>query len=71
MTRTEIEEAVYPYLGPGRTKDDVEKARSALEREYQAKGYQTVSVQIPSQPWQDGSIILEVTEAPEIGRAHV
>jgi hemolysin activation/secretion protein len=70
LTRTEIEEAVYPYLGPGRTKDDVEKARSALEREYQAKGYQTVSVQIPSQPWQDGSIILEVTEAP-VGRLRV
>jgi hemolysin activation/secretion protein len=70
LTRTEIEEAVYPYLGPGRTKDDVEKARSALEKAYQAKGYQTVSVQIPAQPWQDGSIILEVTEAP-VGRLRV
>ena len=70
LTRTEIEEAVYPYLGPGRTKDDVEKARSALEKEYQAKGYQTVSVQIPAQPWKDGSIILEVTEAP-VGRLRV
>jgi hemolysin activation/secretion protein len=64
LARTEIEEAVYPYLGPGRTKEDVEKARAALEKAYQAKGYQTVSVQIPTQPWQDGSIILEVTEAP-------
>src|SRR5579859_7107058 len=70
LTRTEIEEAVYPYLGPGRTKDDVEKARSALEKEYQAKGYQTISVQIPAQPWQDGSIILEVTETP-VGRLRV
>ena len=70
LTRTEIEEAVYPYLGPGRTKDDVEKARSALEKEYQAKGYPTVSVQIPSQPWQDGSILLEVTEA-SVGRLRV
>src|ERR1700722_14089833 len=67
LTRIEIEEAVYPYLGPGRTRDDVEKARSALEKEYQAKGDQTVSVQIPAQPWKDGSIILEVTEAP-VGR---
>jgi len=70
LTRTEIEEAVYPYLGPGRTRDDVEKARSALEKEYQAKGYQTVSVQIPAQPWKDGSIVLEVTEAP-VGRLRV
>jgi hemolysin activation/secretion protein len=70
LTRTEIEEAVYPYLGPGRTKDDVEKARAALEQEYRAKGYQTVSVQIPAQPWQDGSIVLEVTEAP-VGRLRV
>src|ERR1019366_2935121 len=56
LTRMEIEEAVYPYLGPGRTTEDVEKARAALEKEYQAKGYQTVSVQIPMQPWRDGSI---------------
>jgi hemolysin activation/secretion protein len=70
LTRLEIEEAVYPYLGPGRTKDDVEKARSALEQAYRAKGYQAVSVQIPPQPWQDGSIILQVTEAP-VGRLRV
>src|ERR1700683_3063467 len=47
LTRIEIEEAVYPYLGPGRTKEDVEKARAALEKAYQDKGYQTVSVQVP------------------------
>jgi hemolysin activation/secretion protein len=70
LTRLEIEEAVYPYLGPGRTKEDVEKARSALEKEYQAKGYQTVSVQIPAQRWKDGSIILQVTESP-VGRLRV
>ncbi|HVM59335.1 MAG TPA: ShlB/FhaC/HecB family hemolysin secretion/activation protein [Verrucomicrobiae bacterium] len=70
LTRTEIEEAVYRYLGPGRTRDDVEKARAALEKAYQDKGYQTVSVQIPPQPWRDGSIILEVTEAA-VGRLRV
>jgi hemolysin activation/secretion protein len=70
LTRTEIEEAVYPYAGPGRTKDDVEQARSALERAYQDKGYQTVSVQIPTQPWRDGSIILQVAEVP-VGRLRV
>lgn len=67
LSRTEIEEAVYPFAGPGRTQDDVENARAALEKTYQAKGYQTVSVQIPAQPWQDGTILLEVIEVP-VGR---
>lgn len=70
LTRNEIEEAVYPSLGPSRTQEDVEKARAALEQAYLAKGYQTVSVQIPAQPWQDGPIILEVKEAP-VGRLRV
>src|SRR5947207_12976006 len=30
LPQIEIEEAVYPFLGPGRTSDDVEKARAAL-----------------------------------------
>jgi len=70
LTTVEIEEAVYPYLGPGRTQDDVEKARAALEKTYQGKGYQTVSVQIPAQPWRSGSILLEVTETP-VGQLRV
>lgn len=70
LTRREIEEAVYPYLGPGRTQEDVEKARSALEKAYQGKGYQTTSVQVPAQPWRNGSIILEVAEAP-VGQLRV
>jgi hemolysin activation/secretion protein len=70
LTRLEIEQAVYPYLGPSRSPEDVEKARVALEQKYQAKGIQTVSVQIPDQAWQDGSIQLEVTEIP-VGRLRV
>jgi hemolysin activation/secretion protein len=70
LARTEIEEAVYPYLGPGQTKDDVEKARAALEKAYHDKGLQTVSVQIPSQPWRDGVMVLQVVEAP-VGRLRV
>ncbi len=45
----EVEEAVYPYLGPGRSEADVEQARAALEKAYQDKGFQTVSVSIPQQ----------------------
>ena len=39
-----VEEAVYPYLGRGRTAADVEQARAALEKAYHSKGYQAVSV---------------------------
>src|SRR5690606_24693875 len=49
LTPLEIEEAVYPFLGPGRTAADVENARAALEKAYRDKGYQTVSVAIPVQ----------------------
>lgn len=70
LPQIEIERAVYPYLGPARSPDDVEQARAALEQAYHSRGYQTVSVQIPPQPWQDGVIELEVVEAP-VGRLRV
>src|SRR5260370_38715481 len=47
LTKLEVEEAVYPFLGPERTAEDVDQPRAALENAYQAKGFQTVSVQIP------------------------
>jgi len=64
LSRTEIEEAVYPFLGPGRTKDDVEQARAALETTYHDKGYQTVTVEIPQQQVRGGVVLIHVTEAP-------
>ena len=70
LSQIEIEEAVYPYLGPGRTAQDVEQARVALEKVYQARGYQTVSVQVPSQRGAHGIIVLQVTESP-VGRLRV
>ena len=48
LPRIAVEEAVYPYLGPGRTRDDIEAARAALEAAYQANGFQTVGVQVPA-----------------------
>ncbi len=66
----EVEEAVYPFLGPGRTADDVEKARAALEKAYQDKGYQTVSVEIPQQQPKGGIVFLQVNEA-KVGRLRV
>jgi len=65
-----VEEAVYPFLGPGRTKDDVEQARAALEKAYKEKGYETVYVQIPQQQIKGGVIHLEVVEA-KVGRLRV
>lgn len=70
LTPLEIEEAVYPFLGPGRTADDVEQARAALEKVFRDKGYQTVSVQIPSQDPRSGVIRLQVIEG-KIGRLRV
>jgi hypothetical protein len=39
LKNLEVEEAVYPYLGPARSPDDVEQARQALEKVYHDKGY--------------------------------
>ncbi|MES2924566.1 MAG: POTRA domain-containing protein [Verrucomicrobiota bacterium] len=66
----EVEEAVYPFLGPARTPDDVEQARVALEKVYHAKGYQTVSVVVPQQDPRRGIIRLEVVEG-KVGRLRV
>ncbi len=66
----EVEEAVYPFLGPGRTADDVEQACAALEKVYHDKGLQTVSVMVPQQDPQRGIIRLGVVEG-KVGRLRV
>jgi hemolysin activation/secretion protein len=70
LPQIEVEEAVYPFLGPNRTSDDVEKARAALEKAYHDKGYQTVSVAIPQQKANRGFVVLKVTES-RVGRLRV
>lgn len=65
-----IEEAVYPFLGPQRTREDVDAARDALEKAYQSRGYQSVVVEIPPQNASDGVVQLRVVEAP-VGRLRV
>jgi len=59
----DIERAVYPHLGKRKTLADVEAARVALEKAYQAKGYGTVLVDIPEQSVDRGFVQLRVTEA--------
>lgn len=70
LPRLDVEKAVYPYLGPGRTANDVEQARAALEKAYKDKGYQTVSVQIPRQNASSGIVLLHVVETV-VGRLRV
>jgi hemolysin activation/secretion protein len=70
LSSLKIEEIVYPFLGPARTADDVEKARLALEAEYREAGYRTVSVLIPQQDPRFGVIRLEVAEG-KVGRVRV
>ena len=70
LKNLEVEEAVYPFLGPGRTPADVELARVALEKVYRDKGFQTVSVLVPQQDPRRGVIRLEVVEG-KVGRLRV
>lgn len=70
LPQEELEEAVYPFLGPKRTAEDVDKARAALEKAYHDKGYQTVSVSVPQQNVENGIVILAVTEG-KIGNLRV
>ena len=73
IPQLDVETAVYPYLGPYRTVEDVEGARAALEKVYRDKGFQALDVQIPAQsPAQvrSGVIILEVVPNA-VGRLRV
>jgi hemolysin activation/secretion protein len=62
LPATTIESAVYPYAGPGKTIEDVEGARQALESAYRLAGYSTVYVDIPEQTVDEGVVRLKVTE---------
>jgi hemolysin activation/secretion protein len=70
LPEIDIEEAIYPFLGPNKSADDVEKARAALEKAYHDKGFQTVSVSVPEQNAQRKVITLKVTEL-KVGRLRV
>ena len=57
-----IERTVYPFMGEGRTIDDVEAARAALEAAYRDAGYPTVLVDVPEQKVVSGLVVLNVVE---------
>jgi hemolysin activation/secretion protein len=66
----EIGDAVYPFLGPLRTEQDVEGARAALQALYHDKGYQSVTVEIPEQTGRGGIVFLKISEN-KVGRLRV
>jgi len=70
LSDPEIEQAVYPFLGPDKTLDDVEKARVALQKVYADKGLKTVFVEIPQQNVVGGRVRLVVSEA-KIGQVAI
>lgn len=57
-----VERAVYPFMGPDRSSDDVEAARAALQAAYEERGFVAVSVFIPEQSVEGGVLMLEVAE---------
>ena len=70
LSGTEVGSAVYPYLGPQRTDEDVEKARANLEKTYHDKGFQSVVVEVPQQQVRRGIVVLNVVEST-VGRLRV
>ena len=48
LGEVELYRLMQPYLGPGRTLDDVDRARDVLEARYRELGYKSVAVTIPS-----------------------
>ncbi|MBH9387368.1 ShlB/FhaC/HecB family hemolysin secretion/activation protein [Pseudomonas aeruginosa] len=65
-----IEAAVYPFLGPPRSRGDIAGARDARQAAYQEKGYQSVYVERPEQQVSGGVVYLQVTETT-VGRVRV
>jgi hemolysin activation/secretion protein len=58
----DVERAVYRFAGRGKTIDDVQAARAALEKAYHDAGYGTVFVDIPEQDVGRGTVRLRATE---------
>ena len=64
LPQDDVEQTIYPFLGPDRTASDVEHACAALEAAYQKAGFATVSVTIPPQSISQsgGVVVVQVIE---------
>lgn len=59
-----VEQTLAPFLGPGRSIQDLESAREALEKAYQDAGFLSVVVTLPNQRIKaDGVVRFEITAA--------
>ncbi|ALR22584.1 secretion protein [Sphingobium baderi] len=56
----DVERAILPFMGPGKSEADVEGARAALQKVFEDQGYVAVSVFIPEQSVDGGVLQLEV-----------
>ncbi len=66
----DIQELLWPYVGHAKTTEDVEKARSVVEKYFQEQGYVRTMVSIPQQSLDDGIVRLDVIET-KIARVKV
>lgn len=71
LPQEQVEEVVYPFLGPGRTAKDVEAARVALQDAYKAAGFVTVSVQPGRWVDRQGGVVLLTVIERRVGRLRV
>jgi hemolysin activation/secretion protein len=70
LEERDVDQVLYPFLGPQRTLKDVEAARVALETLYHQRGYGTVFVDIPEQSVEGGLVRLRVSEGT-LGRVTI
>ena len=62
LTPSQVEQALAPFEGTGKSIADVEAARDALRKRYEADGFLTVAVTIPQQTVESGTVRLDVVE---------
>ncbi len=62
LSQEKIDEVLEKYKGQGRQMADMERARGALEKAYQALGFPTIVVTIPEQTIDEGTVRMQVIE---------
>lgn len=65
-----VEQAILPFMGPGKTEADVESARAALQKAFEDAGYVAVSVYIPEQSV-DGGVLQLAVQQQTVGQVLV
>jgi len=70
LSKKVLEKSVYSFLGYKKTLDDVEQARSTLEKSYKSAGYPAVVVSIPEQKINNGIVKIQVVEG-KISRVRI